>query len=304
MRLPVSRSSVRAKSFFCAALSSTADEICASAIPCRLRTSSSNEVMISGKMCVRCLSAITNRKFRRILFAFSRLSNFSSTTCLACRLTAGLLKKTRNSADSAYKTPNALSCFDTSSAEPCSNATSASALAYCRLASFNLASLPGSRQTSSPATPGLLPKLWRQDPRENPNQNNGHDRKVDPLKKFVGPLGGGIAAFFRRARTHGREQDDQKHRQKVLPRARAAHRASLAGLPGRGGTSKTLRAISVESCAMLGSTSRTAWARSLAMRSFAAPTSAAALARASFSAAPRSSSSFFRAVSCSEYTCA
>src|SRR6202022_13174 len=97
---------------------------------------------------------------------------------------------------------------------------------------------------------------------------------------------------------HGEKQQEKQTTENVLP-ATTLHRAPLAGLLGCGGACNTRRAISAESWGTVTSPSRRAAASSWATRSLAAATSAAALPRASFSTAARSSRSFLRAASCS-----
>src|SRR4029077_1548772 len=150
----------------------------------------------------------------------------------------------------------------------------------------------------------VLEKKGRLELQKNPCNQARHDREINPLEDLIRALSRSVAAFFRGVRAHRRKKQNQKRAAKTLPCAAPRHRASRAGPPGRGAPCSTRRAISAAHCPTEALSSCSAPANSLATRSLPAATSVAALLRACFNSAARSSSSFFRAASCSVYTCA
>src|SRR6266478_3697333 len=129
----------------------------------------------------------------------------------------------------------------------------------------------------------VLAEKRRCELQENPGNQARDNREINPLEDFIRARGRNVAALFCGKRAQCREEYNQKRAAKSLPQAVPRHRASLAGPPGRGATCSTP-------------------VNSLATRSLPAATSAAALLRDSFRSAARSSSTFFRAASCSAYT--
>src|SRR5262249_34626615 len=131
---------------------------------------------------------------------------------------------------------------------------------------------------------------------KSPKDHTRYDREIDPFEKLSRMFRCSIA-FFCSSRRTSTKQQHAAHTHRDYGQSTQTHRAPLGEA-----ASITRLAISAASCGAPVSSSRFAAATSFATFSFAALTSEAAKFREAFSNSARSSSSFFRASSCSAYT--